>query len=242
MIPSVWDATDAVQNRHWWFVARRAIVASVLKRRLRPGARVLDVGCGTGFVLEVLRDTFEVKGVEPEASVRQRAHPSIAPLIAAGSAFDLDSAGPRPFDAVLMLDVLEHIADDVGALKSVLGRLAPEGFLLITVPAYKLLWSRHDVDHGHQRRYSRELLRRTVTAAGGTVEHLTNFNARLFPLALLNRLAGSSSAGLKLPPPFANRRLTRIFSGEQRHLERGYPVGLSLMARVRCAVPSHTKS
>jgi SAM-dependent methyltransferase len=233
MIPSVWDATDAVQDRHWWFVARRGIIASVLQRKLPAGARVLDVGCGTGFVLDALRDRFEVTGLEPEASVRARAHRSIAPLIAPGSAFELEAAGSRPFDAILMLDVLEHIADDVGALRNVLGRLTPGGFLLLTVPAYPMLWSRHDVDHGHQRRYTRSLLRHTVAAAGGDIEHLTNFNARLFPLALLNRLAGSYSAGLKLPPPLANRMLTRIFAGEARHLERGYPVGLSLMGRLR---------
>ena len=231
MDSSLWDAIAKVERRHWWFRGRREIVARVLEARLPAGASVLDVGCGTGFVLERLAERFEVTGLEPDASVRARAHPSIAAKLLRGGSDDLSALGGRRFDAVLMLDVLEHVDDDVGALRQVKDVLAPDGLLLATVPANPKLWSQHDVLNQHRRRYTEQALAERLGAASYKVLHLTHINSRLYPLAWVHRLAANEATmgALNVPREPFNRLFTRIFSGEAGvHLPR-YRRGLSLM-------------
>lgn len=230
---SLWDAIARVERRHWWFSGRRAIVARALERRLPAGARVLDVGCGTGFVLERLAERFDVTGLEPDASVRARADPAIAGRIHAGGTDDLSALEGRTFDAVTVLDVLEHLDDDAAALRQLAAALAPGGILLVTVPANPRLWSQHDVLNEHRRRYTAEGLRARIEGAGYRVELLTHINRRLYPLALLHRLGrGRSREALALPPAPVNRAMGRIFGGEPLEPASRRP-GLSLLAVAR---------
>ncbi|HEU4828763.1 MAG TPA: methyltransferase domain-containing protein, partial [Gemmatimonadales bacterium] len=104
MDSSLWDAIERVERRHWWFRGRRELVTAILRSRLTEGVRVLDVGCGTGFVLERLLDHFDAWGLEPDPSVRARASERAAPRIRAGSTFDLAGVERGSFDAVLLLD------------------------------------------------------------------------------------------------------------------------------------------
>lgn len=235
MDSALWDAIARVERRHWWFRGRREIVAEVLRRRLPAGARVVDVGCGTGFVLERLLDDFDATGLEPDASVRARAADTVRGRIRAGSTDDLSAIPPGSADAVLLLDVLEHLDDDAAALRAVTPLLRPGGFILVTVPAFPALWSSHDVRNEHRRRYTRRSLVETFRRAGLVPTLASYFNTRLFPLAIvhrtLGRLAGhASERELALPPAAINERLFRIFSGEGARLGHGLPVGLSLLA------------
>ena len=235
MDAALWDVIARVERRHWWFRARREILAAVLARRLAPGAAVLDVGCGTGFVLERLTESFDAWGVEPDASVRARAQPGVMARILPGSAEDFTALGDRRFQAVLLLDVLEHLDDDAAAVRAAAGMLAPGGVVLLTVPAFPALWSSHDDRNDHRRRYTRKSLRSTLGAAGVSPSLLTHFNARLFPAAMAHRLlyrhrAQASERELALPSARTNELLCRIFAGESRSIERGYPFGLSLVA------------
>ena len=235
MDAALWDAVARVERRHWWFRARRDILASLLSRRLASGASVLDVGCGTGYVLERLAESFDAWGVEPEAAVRARAGARTRKRIVPGSAGDFSALGDRRFDAVLLLDVVEHIEDDVAALRAAATMLAPGGFLLATVPAFPSLWSSHDERNGHHRRYTRDLFRSRLAAAGLIPVLLTHFNARLFPVAVAHRLLSwhrsrASERELALPAERTNELLYRVFAGEARGIERGYPFGLSLVA------------
>ena len=234
MDSSLWDAIAKVERRHWWFQGRREIVARVLEARLPAGASVLDVGCGTGFVLERLAERFEVTGLEPDDSVRARAHPTIAAKLLRGGSDNLSALAGRTFDAVLMLDVLEHVDDDVEALQQVKPAIRPGGLLLATVPANPKLWSQHDVLNDHRRRYTAAAFRMLFGQAGLDLVHLTHINSRLYPLAWIHRLtARNTNEALRLPAEPVNQMFARAFAGEASTGTPTYRRGLSLLALAR---------
>jgi hypothetical protein len=138
---------------------------------------------------------------------------------------------------VTMLDVLEHIKQDAESLKTVNRLLAPDGHVLITVPAFKFLWGPHDEAHHHQRRYQAESLRALLQDAGFSIVKLSYYNTWLFPPAALVRLirklvpGGAVGLELTLPPPWINRLLTMLFASERHLLTRArFPFGVSLLA------------
>jgi hypothetical protein len=94
----------------------------------------------------------------------------------------------RDFDLILLMDVLEHVDDDVGLLKDVVASVSPGTPVFITVPAFGFLWSAHDVFLEHRRRYSAAMLDRTMTNAGVKVDRIRYFYLTIFPIALLVRL------------------------------------------------------
>ena len=236
MNPELWDAIAKVERRHWWFVGRREIVARALEERLPYGGQILDIGCGTGFVLERLAASFEVTGLEPDEAVRLRANDSIRDRILPGATHDLSALGTATFDALTLLDVLEHVDDDAGVLRTARELLSPDGVLLVTVPANPRLWSEHDVLNGHRRRYTADLLRDLISSTGFEIERLTHINSRLYPLAWLYRLnRGKSGFALRLPPAPVNRLFASLFMGEWHGTRRGGRRGLSLMAVARRA-------
>ena len=234
MDEALWDAIARVERRHWWFRGRREVIARVLERELAPAAAVLDVGCGTGFVLERLAARFDVLGLEPDASVRARAAAVIAPRLRPGGIGDFGALGGRTFDAVLLLDVLEHLDDDLAALQGVRAAIAPAGLLVVAVPANPALWSRHDVLNQHRRRYTAAGLRALLDNAGYAIEHLGHMNSRLYPLAWLHRLAVRETGGaLRVPPAPLNRFFAAAFAGEASRGAPAYARGLSLLALAR---------
>jgi SAM-dependent methyltransferase len=152
-------------------------------------------------------------------------------------------AGER-FDLVTAFDVVEHIADDVAALRMFRRVLAPGGRLVLTVPAFPVLWSQHDDYSGHHRRYRRAGLARALHAAGGfQVDRITYFNTLLFPPALVARVAERvlrpqreerSDPYLAVPARPVNDLLCRIFAAERGLLRRrDLPFGVSLAAACR---------
>jgi SAM-dependent methyltransferase len=148
---------------------------------------------------------------------------------------------PESFDLVAMLDVLEHVDDDVGSLKAVAERLVRGGRLVLTVPAYRFLWSRHDELHHHKRRYRKEGLLAVARAAGLEPEYVSYFNTLLFPLVAAKRLAGrllgdSGKADDEMPPAGLNRLLGAVFAIERHLLGRvALPFGVSLVMVARRA-------
>jgi SAM-dependent methyltransferase len=231
MDPTLWEEISAVEDRHWWFTARRSIILHLVSQLAPQGASVLDIGCGTGFTLEALAERFDAWGLEPDPAVRARTRPSVRDRVLAGDTRDRSALGNRLFDVVLLLDVLEHVEDDRAELGSVAAALAPGGKVVITVPANPDVWSDHDERNSHYRRYTEESLRALLGEAGLTSSLLTHINARLYPLARLHRkLASSSSAELRVPPAPLNALFRRLFAGERHHLGRGYAQGLSLLA------------
>lgn len=227
------------EDTHWWFVARRAILDRVLSGLKLPGdSTILDVGCGTGGNLSLLSRYGRVHALEMNEAAREY---SLRRGIGEVRQGRLPDDIPYPdsyFDLVVLLDTLEHVKPEREALQSVANKLKPGGTLLITVPAFPILWGPHDVRHHHKRRYTQGRLRRLLPEAGLTLGYLTYFNTLLFPIILsvrlLQKITGAdSNRGLKTPPPFINSILTRIFASERFAVGRWYvPFGLSLLARV----------
>ena len=143
------------------------------------------------------------------------------------------------FDMVVALDVLEHVEHDVESLAALRKRLAPGGRMVLTVPAYQFLWSRHDETHHHFRRYTRKSLSEAFDQAGFEIEHLTYYNSFLFPLVAALRLGRralglSETADDQMPSPAVNKVLKTIFSGERKLVSRfSLPFGVSLLAVAR---------
>jgi len=225
-------------RRHWWFRGRLAVLLAVLRRALPPRrVRLLELGCGTGNVLGALGGLGEAVGME--------AHPE---LVAAARAAGLDARpGRLPAElpvpdgwaeVVLLLDVLEHLDDDAAGLATARRALAPGGLLVVTVPAYRWLWSGHDVALGHRRRYTARALARRVRAEGFAVERVSYFNTLLFPAVAAvrawKRLLGDRAHDLARPAEPLNRALARVFALERHLVPRlALPFGSSLLLLAR---------
>lgn len=232
----------AIERDHWWFRARREIVASVLRAALAPSRsrRILDIGCGTGGMLEMLTEFGNVCGADmsPLALAYCRARLGERVELRSGGLPD-DLPAAVECDVVTAFDVIEHLDDDVAALKRIYQILPPGGLLVCTVPAFQFLWGPHDDLNQHRRRYTSQSLERSLKAAGFQIDRLTYFNTLLFPIVAGVRLIGRAFGGARrpprsdffMPPGWMNRILTLFFASEARILKlTPLPVGVSLMA------------
>ena len=235
MEPDAYREMAATEGRHWWFTGRRAILGCLIQRLDLPArAKILELGCGTGGNLDMLARFGEVAAMETDDTARAVALEKTANRfeIRAGRCPDrIPFAGQR-FDLVCMMDVLEHIEEDVATLEALRGLLAPGGRALITVPAYRWMWSKHDEFLHHKRRYTATELRRKAVGAGFRVTTLSYFNTLLFPLAATARLLNVE--GSDLPPGPVNRLFHTLFSAERWVAGRvPLPFGVSLLAVLR---------
>ncbi|MEM7742385.1 MAG: class I SAM-dependent methyltransferase [Pseudomonadota bacterium] len=242
MDPAVYQRMAEHEEQHWWFRGRRAVLKALLDRLdLPPEAKVLEAGCGSGGNLPLLATYGELDAFEYDRGARQAASARrIASVVPGALPDNLPSGGP--YDLIALLDVLEHLEDDVASIKALARRLTRTGSILITVPAGPWLWSQHDDTHHHFRRYTQTGLNEVITAAGLEVQQIGKMNSLLFPLAVAQRLwlrfAKSGRDADELPPPWLNKTLEATFKGE-RHLVGRVPMpfGLSLWAIAGRAAP-----
>ncbi|MFI6511246.1 class I SAM-dependent methyltransferase [Streptosporangium sp. NPDC050855] len=222
--------TVELEDRHWWYRERRAILARELRelRRLGPPGRALDVGAAGGGNTRVLVEhgwdalvaDFSELAVE---LARERGLRAIH-----ADARDL----PLPdaeFDLVMALDVLEHIEEDDRAAGELARVLRPGGTALITVPCDMALWSAHDVASGHVRRYTREDLGALLTGAGLVVDRMWSWNVLLRPV-VARRRRHTAGSDVTETPRLVNMGLRAVVMAE-RYLPVTSLPGVSLMVR-----------
>jgi len=177
------ERANGAANRHPWEVARLAAIARLVERTGAAGARVLDVGCGDGYVIRELQQRFGfARAVGLDVNLTQSLRASLSsPAVQLVSELDVDPA--NRFDLVLLLDVLEHVEAPEEFLGGVLrDRLEPGGAVVLTVPAFPALFSHHDRELRHLRRYRRTQLLRTAEGAGARVVASGYFFASLLIL------------------------------------------------------------
>ena len=224
-----------VEDWHWWYRTRREILDLLLDRLPldRQRSLLLDVGCGTGGGALVLSRHGRAVGLDlsltsfTEARDRPYTHRVV------GSAETIPFADGT-FDAVVALDVLEHLDDDVGGAREIKRVLKPGAAAVIFVPAFPQLWGAIDEFSHHRRRYTGATLRRTLEAAGLQVESLGYFNMLLFMPILAARIAQRVIPGTirqleySDSPSLTNEVLARLFRLELPLLRRWpLPVGTS---------------
>jgi SAM-dependent methyltransferase len=231
---AVYDRMATLEDSHWWFVGRRGIVATMIDRfvTLPTNGRVLEAGCGTGGNLGMLSRYGMLQAFEHDKIARDIAQEKSGMAIESGSLPGMVPYESETFGIILLLDVLEHIEDDVGALAALRERLAADGRVLVTVPAFPALWSSHDETHHHYRRYTRRSLAEVAEAAGFEVERLMYFNFLLLPVAVAVRwlkvITGSHTPDDSMPAPWLNALLRRVFGAERYIVGRvPIPAGLS---------------
>lgn len=245
---SLYDELFAAEDQHFWFRARNAVIAAALDRAtesLPPGYRILEIGCGTGNVLRILEkraSSNRTIGMDLFSGglryARRRTHCSLIRADMFRPPFSVS------FEIIGMFDVLEHLADDMAALRQVHSLLSSNGKLLLTVPAHMNLWSYADRFAGHYRRYECSELSERLYSAGFHVDYLTPYMAAILPLMFLRRRlisrrkAQDAKEQVQLffrelhPMPLLNGLLRWVLEREAPLVRAGciVPFGASLLA------------
>ena len=233
----VYQQMAELDDQHWWYRARRQILAELIRRNvtLPRKARILEIGCGTGHNLAMLGAFGRVDALELDDEARAVAEQRLGRKAMSAPLPELAGVKDRQYDLIGAFDVIEHIDDDAAAIESIAKKLKKGGKFVMTVPAHQWMWSAHDVVNHHKRRYSKQSLRTLIEGSPLRLDRIGYFNSLLFPLAIADRLAsklrGKRNADLMLPPAPLNAAFERTFAAE-RHLVGRLPLppGLSLFA------------
>ena len=233
----VYKQMAELDQRHWWYRARRQVLAALIRRVVRPpkGAAILEIGCGTGHNLAMLGGFGNVDALELDEEARGVAEGRLGRKVMSSPLPELTEVARAHYDLIGAFDVVEHIDDDHAALASIASRLKPGGRLVVTVPAHQWMWSAHDVVNHHKRRYSKRALKALIDSSPLRLDKIGYFNSLLFPVAVAERMAskvrGKDGADLRLPPAPLNSALERAFAAERHLIGRvPLPPGLSLFA------------
>lgn len=248
--PVFFDRLALVEDKHFWFRSRNRLIFQLtreLTRELKPGFSILEVGCGTGNALRVLRRASPagiLVGLELWFEGLRHAQKRSADILIQGDVRDYPFRDP--FNLICMFDVLEHVSEDRATLLSLYQNLLPGGALLLTVPAHQSLWSYFDEAAQHCRRYSVRDISQKLNAAGFEVEFVSHFMACIFPLVwLVRKMRGRSDLDPKASQsrstdefaliPVVNQLLTALLTLEVLWVARRHrlPFGSSLVVIAR---------
>lgn len=253
--PTFFQYLIDVEDRHFWFRSRNRIIAALVKRltsNYSENYRVLEVGCGTGNVLRVLKQVCpngSVVGMDLYVEGLTYAQKRTPAALVQGDMHQPPFTDQ--FEVIGLFDVLEHLPDDRQVLSDLKGMLREDGVLLLTVPAHQALWSYFDEASHHCRRYQPDEVRYKLIEAGYDVEYISQYMMSIFPLvwagrhlsALRRRVSGgrngTSVEELTVrelrPMPIINEALSLVLSIEEKWLTGGrtLPLGTSLLVVAR---------
>lgn len=204
--PAYYRQLASLEAGNFWFRSRNRLILRLLSRHAQGARDYLEIGCGTGFVLEAVAARFgnwRFCGSEILANGLAFA----AARVPRATLLQLD-ARQMPFDAAFDVigayDVIEHIDDDVRVLHGLHRALRPGGLAVLTVPQHRWLWSAQDRDAHHVRRYARGELEAKLRQAGFKIRWSGSYLALLLPLMALSRLRPERQTP---HDPFAELRL-----------------------------------
>jgi SAM-dependent methyltransferase len=233
------EVMNQSEDSHWWYLAKRRIVVSSLQQFAR-GGRCLDIGCGGGAMLLETGSAMPAFGIDLSNQALDHARARGLRGLVKGEAGALPFA-PESFESVLVLDVLEHHARPEQLLGEIKRVLAPDGVVVVTVPAYKWMWSYADHVLGHYRRYTKTRLAEELAASGFVLERVSYFHSWLLPIAwsfrkLRTIVRSTGSADDFAVPGPVNWLLYQVTQLEARLMSRfDMPFGLSVLGIARRA-------
>ena len=234
MDPKYGEAYRELFEKHWWWRSRTELIVDKL-RRLRPAPRresILDVGCGDALFFDRLAEFGDVEGVEPCAELVRASNPHRSRIYSCP--FDGNFRPGKQYSLILMLDVLEHLEGPVGALRHAQDLLAPQGIVIVTVPAFMALWTNHDVLNHHLIRYTKQSFRKVARQAGFQIQEERYLYHWTCPVKLgvriMEGVVHPKPEAPKIPANWANEMLFWASRLEQKTLGAfPMPFGSSLM-------------
>jgi len=234
------DLLPELEEQSFWFRSRNDLIAWALRAHFPSAASLLEVGCGTGFVLAALHARFpgiRLAGGELSAAGIDVARARVPDV----PVYQVDARRlpfEREFDVVAAFDVLEHVDDDERVLSEMARVAKSSGGVLVSVPQHPWLWSQVDDFSGHVRRYTRRELLGKLERAGLRAVRTTSFVSLLLPVIAASRLVRRGQAGPYDPraeyslPPGVDTLFEYVMRLERALIERrvSFPVGSSLLA------------
>jgi ubiquinone/menaquinone biosynthesis C-methylase UbiE len=257
---SLYNLHQQIEEKHWWFAARRQIIHKILSRIAPPeeGLSLINIGCGTGGDLLYLSNSYRCIGLDSSSTAvvaAQKCAPK-ATVILGSNVEAVPQRKANEQRVWLFLDVLEHIQEARTFFSSYAEVMEPGETVVITVPANPTLWSSHDESFGHYRRYTDKTLKMIWDKLPFKIVLLSHFNTRLYPLIWiirnieykLGKTAGQEGSDFQLLPSLMNTILHKIFYREHKRIlgimDGGSPYhyGVSLIAVLtRIGIPNAGK-
>lgn len=243
MHPSMYPVFADKERTHWWFAGRIQIFASVVRGYLAGSANeIVDIGCGTGGMLPLLRKFGTVYGLDRDASAVRYARERGYAEVVQADARALPYADGR-FDLTVAADLIEHLEDPAPFVSELSRVTKPGGLILVTTAAFPILWSQLDELNRHYRRYTKRTLARDLSHPDLKLVRMRYYNVLLFfPILLLRFVerifsrSGTTAEGLRelqVPPGPVNAALRTLIASERFLLPVPFPCGVSLLAVLR---------
>lgn len=219
------DHLDALQDQSFWFRARNRLIEDLCRRHFPDARRILELGCGTGYVTQALRKALPDAAISASEIYANGLNHAQRRLGAGVELLQMDAREipfREEFDLICAFDVLEHIDEDTHVLKRIVEALAPGGGVMLSVPQHRFLWSQVDIYSHHKRRYLTSELTTKCVAAGLTVVRDTSFVSSLLPLMFIQRMTERKDSDFD---PRFEHTLPRL-------LDRAFEMALNLERRL----------
>ena len=219
---------ERIEESDFWSKVKANLI-----QHLVEGKSVFDVGCGSGRLSKLLMDRgFSVVAIDTDPkAVEISKKKGITAYVS-----DICDWSGEKFDCIILGDVLEHIGDDEAAIRKVHGMLAPNGCIVVNVPAYQALFSEHDVALGHKRRYSNRELKGKLRGSGFKIEYFRHWNLLALPIAVGVKLSRKDYPHQQVSNiNFLSKLLERWLLAESKV---NYLFGISILCKARKAEQS----